>query len=70
MRAAHLRKVRVLYEQVKRLRLVDKRAAVSSHINDGALLDLPHSFIELFNVRGDFGDILNRTICGYDLVFK
>jgi hypothetical protein len=53
---------------VQALRLVDEGAAVGSQIEHAALLDLPHGLVQLTEVLGDFGDVLDRASVREDLV--
>ena len=69
MHAGEFADVRVLYEQVERLRLADISAAVGSHINDAALLDFPNCFVKFFNVLRNFGNVLNGTFGGENFIF-
>ena len=60
---------RVLEVDVEGLGLIDEGAAVGGHLDDLALGDLPHGFVEGFEVGGDVGDVLDGAAVGDDAVF-
>ncbi|MDT4849093.1 hypothetical protein FQZ97_832020 [compost metagenome] len=69
MHGGKLGKIRVGHEDIQRLALADVGAAVSRHVDDGFLLDLPGRFVQLLEVCGDFSNSLNRAVGCDQLVF-
>ena len=65
----HLVKCGVFLVQVQTLRLADIWSSGNGKVHHLLLTDLPHSLVDLFNVIGDFFDVLNTAIVGDDLVF-
>mmetsp|Transcript_11258 Transcript_11258/g.26913 ORF Transcript_11258/g.26913 Transcript_11258/m.26913 type:complete len:242 (-) Transcript_11258:1954-2679(-) len=60
----------VRHVNVQGLRLVNVWATVSSHINNGSLLDLPYSLVDLAQFLRDLFDALHRSICGHDTLLQ
>ena len=50
---------------IQRLALVDVRAAVGGHLENGLLGDLPHGLVEGFQVVRDGVDVLTRRQTSY-----
>mmetsp|Transcript_10680 Transcript_10680/g.19330 ORF Transcript_10680/g.19330 Transcript_10680/m.19330 type:complete len:217 (+) Transcript_10680:117-767(+) len=53
---------------VHALALADERATIGGHVNNGALRNLPDSFVDSAEFGGDFGDILDGATVGNDFV--
>jgi len=53
---------------VETLALVDKRATISGHVNDAALLNFPDRLVQFLDLIGDALDVLHRATFGNHLV--
>lgn len=53
---------------VEGLGLIDESAAISGHLDNGPLGDLPHGLVERFDVSRDVRNILDRAAIGNDAV--
>lgn len=60
--------VRIGNEEVQRLRLIDKCAAISCHVDDRLLFGFPDRFVYFLEVGGNAVDALNRSSFGYELI--
>ena len=59
---------RLLHVNVQRLRLVNEGTTVSSHLDDGALRDLPDSLVENLDLVRNVRDALDGSTLGNDAV--
>jgi hypothetical protein len=50
--------------------LVNVRAAVCRHVDDGLLRDLPYGLVKRADVRGDLFNLRDRSVLDDDLVFE
>jgi len=66
MQSVQLRCGGLVDVQIEALALIDERATVRRHVDDGALADLPHRLVEVLDVVGDALDVLDRTVVGND----
>lgn len=64
--ARELAEVHVQHVQVQALALADERAPVGRHIDDAALGNLPHRFIQVLDVLRDARNVLHRAVGGND----
>ena len=60
---------RVFEVDVQTLGLIDEGTPIGGHLDDLPLRDLPHGFVQRFDVGGDVGDVLDGAAVGDDAVF-
>ena len=63
MQRGQLAEVGIGHEDVERLALVDVRAAVGSHVDQVALLDLPDRLVQRLELLGDV-QVEHAAVCG------